>query len=104
MNKKMQCLVKPFLSLKFEVIIDKCLEFTCADYGILLPDVHEIYKRHRRSVKDITLLYLLMEVSNFKLCDRLPTSIMDTQLHCLLCELGIGGKREAAKVYHRAND
>ena len=56
---------KPYLSPKFEEISDDSLTFTCALFGCVLPDTHEVYKQYKRSVRNITLSGLLKEISNF---------------------------------------
>ena len=62
---------KPYLSPKFEVIIDDSLVITCALFGCVLPDTHEVYKQYKRSVRNIPLSGPLKEISNFKVCNGL---------------------------------
>ena len=91
------------LSPKFEVIIDDSLAFTCALFGCVLLDTHEVYKQYNRSVTNITLSGLLKEISNFKICNGLAAYTSGKHLHSLSCELDIENY-EQSKVYHRAQD
>ena len=43
---------KSYLIPKFQIVIDKSLEFTLATYGWLLPDDHEFYKLIKRAVRN----------------------------------------------------
>ena len=43
---------KSYLIPKFQIVIDKSLEFTLATSGWLLPDDHEFYKLIKRAVRN----------------------------------------------------
>uniref|UniRef100_A0A7M5WQG4 THAP-type domain-containing protein n=1 Tax=Clytia hemisphaerica TaxID=252671 RepID=A0A7M5WQG4_9CNID len=40
---------------KFEIIVNTSLEFTVRLYGWYLPDNHNLYKRHKRSLRKVSL-------------------------------------------------
>ena len=60
---------KPFIVPKYELFIKKDLKFSCAVYGWLLPENHELYMKYNRSVKRITVTNLLNEICRYLLCE-----------------------------------
>ena len=60
---------KPFIVPKYELFIKKDLKFSCAVYGWLLPENHELYMKYNRSVKRITVTSLLNEICRYLLCE-----------------------------------
>ena len=60
---------------KFEIYVDDSLHFTILVFGWLLPDTHQIYKDHLRSIWYITLSSLMQELDLFNLCKGIPDCI-----------------------------
>ena len=69
-----QMITETYLLSPIELIVDESLGFSCAVFGWLLPDDHELYKMHFRSVRNISLSNLLCELSEFKVCPGLDRS------------------------------
>ena len=59
---------------KYEINVDNSLNFTIRVYGWLLPETHEIYVKHFRSIQNITLSRLMQVLDLFKFCDGIPDS------------------------------
>ena len=51
---------KPLLIPQHEVVVDESLSFTCAVFGWLLVDDHIIYKTNKRSVRNITVISVII--------------------------------------------
>ena len=60
---------KPFIVPKYELFIKEDLKVSCAVYGWLLPEDHELYMNYNRSVKRITVTSLLNEICRYLLCE-----------------------------------
>jgi len=78
---------KPFALPQFEVIVDESLGFVCGIYGLPLPDDHEFYKIHKRSLRNITISELLDELLNQKLCPGVSVKSEEAICHFIPCEL-----------------
>ena len=102
--------LQPFITPKYELLIDESLGFTCGVFGFLLPDDHLIYKKYFRSIRNTTVTNILNEILSFKLCDGVTdinstdlilhsvqkeltnevsdnSELMRTSKHCKNCEL-----------------
>ena len=53
----------------FEILVDTELQFTVSVYMWKLPDDHEIYIKHKRTVRNITLSNLIISLSSYQLCN-----------------------------------
>ena len=69
---------KPFIVPKYELFIKEDLKFSCAVYGWLLPENHELYMKYSRSVKSITVTSLPNEICRYLL--REGTDIKQVKL------------------------
>lgn len=58
----------PCIVPNFKVTVDESLEFTIVIFGWLLPDDHVLYKKHYRSVRNITISELLKNITHLNLC------------------------------------
>ena len=56
---------------ELELFIDTDLNFAIRVFGWILPDTHQIYKDHGRTVYFITVYKLLCQLNNFKTCERI---------------------------------
>ena len=59
----------PYVIVKYEIIVDFTLEFTCIIFGTPLPDDHCLYKKNLRSVKNIRIQDLIDIITQSKLCE-----------------------------------
>ena len=53
---------------KYELIVERCLEFTIVVYGYLLPDTHNLYKINHRSLSNTSIRSLVSEISKLVFC------------------------------------
>ena len=72
---------EPYLVPKFEIIIDVSLSFTCIMFGFKVPDDHEIYKQHARSMSKITISELIRKLDEYDICDGVTTSSDTNIIH-----------------------
>ena len=61
---------------KFEIIVNASLEFTVRLYGWYLPDDHNLYKRHKRSLRNVTLSDFCTSILKFNVCDGISSSVI----------------------------
>ena len=66
---------------EFELFIDTDLNFTIRVFGWLLPETHQIYNDHGRSVYFITVYKLLCQVSSYKLCEGIQHPDVKSLVH-----------------------
>lgn len=52
----------------YKVIIDDGLGYTIQIYDCFLPEDHTIYKKHKRSLTNVTVSELIKEIENFHVC------------------------------------
>ena len=57
-----------FIIPKFEIYIEPLLQFTLRIYGWMLTNNHEIYSKHNRSFKNITLTNFIKDIESYALC------------------------------------
>eukprot|EP00794_Sanderia_malayensis_P002689 gene2689-3111_t len=98
---------KPYIIPQFEVIVDESLGFTSAVYGFLLPDDHKLYKMFRRSLQNVTILQLLDDFTNQKLCPGVDIESHESINHYVPCELKFdqsGDHLQQAKQYSRSKE
>ena len=98
---------KPFVSSKLEVIVDKSLNFTCIVYGWSLPNNSELYNRHSRSLKNITISLLLQEILSYDICNGVenidsPNLLLHTISHEMDFNQIIDGSPPVVKRYNRS--
>ena len=57
-----------FVSPRYTIQVDDSLGYTISVYGWLLPETHEIYKNYHRSIRNVNILNITQELSNFNIC------------------------------------
>ena len=72
-NIKFISYLHPHIVPQFEITIDDSLEFSVVVFGWLLSDVHPLYKKYKRSVRNVTVSNLLTEIKQYHLCVGLCT-------------------------------
>lgn len=76
--KKIQ---EPWTYPEFEIVIDDSLGYTVKIFQWLLPEDHEIYRKHKRSVRNTTLLNLVNEIKNYNVCQGVERSTDGRIIH-----------------------
>ena len=102
----------PYTIPNIHVIVDNSLQFNCAIYGWIIPDDHELYKTHFRSLRNITISQLLNSILSYKLCDGI-NGIESTELicHSIACNMDLetitnprNSNLHIAKQFKRSRD
>ena len=65
----MQKMKLPYLLPQYEIVVDDSLGFTLSIFHWLLPDDHELYKKHHRSVKQLSIQQLIEEIKSYNICN-----------------------------------
>ena len=73
----MQKMKLPYLLPEYEIVIDDSLGFTLTVFHWLLPESHELYKKHHRSVKQVSIQQLIEEIMGYTLCNGITHGIKD---------------------------
>ena len=77
---------KPYSVPKFEVVVDTTL-FTCLGFGFKVPDDHDIYMHYRRSLTNITIQNLFLELEEYAICDGVDAGSENAIIHHVIpCE------------------
>lgn len=71
----------PYLVPKYQVIIDENLQFTCAIFGWVLPEDHAVYKAYFRTLRNVTVSQLLLDIESYNFCDGV-NGVLSDQLLC----------------------
>ena len=58
----------PFIVPTYDIQIDDSLGFTLIVHGWFIPEDHIIYKNNKRSLRNITVSYLIKEIVQLKVC------------------------------------
>ena len=84
------------------------MAFTCVVYGWLLPDDHDLYKNHFRSVRKITISDLLFQIRSMLLCPGInDTHSTNLVCHAVPCEINLDDDIDNSthsKLFHRPQD
>ena len=71
-NKADRCIIsvkeESFLLPTYSLVIDDSLGFNISVFGWYLPENHQMYLTHKRSVRNIKIADLLNEVKSFSIC------------------------------------
>ena len=73
--------VERFLLPELELIIDESLCYTVKVIGSFLVEDHDLYLRHRRSIRDVTVSVLVKELEEYKLCGGVNACEMTSKLY-----------------------
>ena len=66
------------------VIVDAGFSFTILKFDWLLPEDHSIYKKHKRSLRNINVVDMVSEVDSYYFCEGVPpTSNGGIIHHCV---------------------
>ena len=52
----------------YEIFVDESLAFTVRVFMWLLPDDHDLYVTHKRSMRNVTLSNLISVLENYNIC------------------------------------
>lgn len=75
---------------RYELTVDKELQFSCFVYGWSLPSESKLYKSHFRSVRNVTLSSLLQEVMSYTICSGLKNKEgKDVIVHNVPCAIDV---------------
>ena len=72
---------KPYIVPKVEVVVEITLGFTCLVFGFKVPEDHAIYKNYRRSLTNITIQNLFLELEEYAICDRVDAGSENATIH-----------------------
>ena len=72
---------KPYTVPKFEVVVNTTLGFTCLVFGFKVPDDHDIYKHYRRSLTNIIIQNLFLELEEYAICDGVDAGSENAIIH-----------------------
>ena len=61
-------IVSPYTTPKYVVEIDDSLAYTIQVYDWYLPEDHWLYKDYKRSVRNVTIVNLIMEIERLQIC------------------------------------
>ena len=88
---KLQKFTDPYIIPQFDIVIDDGLEFAIVVFGWLLPCHHQIYKKYFRSIRNITVSNLLLEIESCNVCDGLAEKCLvgDVMEHVIPCEIDL---------------
>ena len=86
---KLQTFTNPCIIPLFEVLSDDGLEFTIVVVGWLLTLDHRIYKMYFRSIRNVTVSNLLLEIEGNNLCEGLAEKLLtgEVMTHVIPCEI-----------------
>ena len=73
----MQKMKLPYLLPEYEIVIDDSLGFTLTVFHWLLPENHELYKKHHKSVKQVSIQQLIEEIMGYTLCNGITHRIKE---------------------------
>lgn len=59
----------PYILPEYEIVVDDSLGFTLSVFHWLLPENHELYKKHHSSVKQVSIQQLVEEIMDYTLCN-----------------------------------
>ena len=96
---------KPYITPQFEIIVDESLGFSCAVYGLLLPEDHTLYKMYKRSLRNVTISQLQDDFMSQEICPGVNIKSDECLRHIIPCELEFdqnGDHLEQAKQYYRS--
>lgn len=71
----MQKMKLPHLLPEYEIVVDDSLGFTLSVFHWLLPEDHELYKKHHRSVKQVSIQDLTGEIMDYSLRNGVTNEI-----------------------------
>lgn len=73
--------VVPEFICKYELVIDTSMGFTVYVYDWVLPDDHVMYKNDRRSMFNVNVREVLNTISQYSICEGLPTNVNEANEH-----------------------
>lgn len=68
----------PYLLPEYDIVVDDSLGFTLSVFHWLLPENHELYKKHYRSVKNVSIQQLLEEIMAHFLCNGVTNRLLNS--------------------------
>ena len=103
---------------KLEIIISSSLEFTVRVYGWYLPDDHNVYQKHNRSIRKILLTDFCLDILKLEFCKGVSSATAPkSTLHAIplkydkevqvpseihyrsnVCEVLVAGNREICRI------
>ena len=97
-----------FVSPRYTIQVDDSLGYTISVYGWLLPETHEIYKNYHRSIRNVNILNITQELSNFNICQGADHQLKSFMIHSVqLCNDPLFDDMTnpfPCKVWYRSND
>ena len=79
--------LRPYLIPKLSVKVNSELNYSITVFNWPLPDDHEIYKKHCRTLRNTSISSLLKEIAEFCVCSGKKESMESSRVHSIPLEI-----------------